>query len=161
MHINVPEAFVVAASVLLRSVQAQDAACNRTCLEGVMSDYLNAFAAHDPSPLSLAPFLLYIENDQVIPIGIGEWVVVGSIGNYRHVFSDPQAGQVAAITTITENGAGTIYIVRLKVANRVIREIETQITRDPYGAALYEKMGNQKMYGCKPYQRKRGSRGTC
>jgi hypothetical protein len=63
IHINFPKALIVAASVLLGSVQAQDAACNRTCLEGVMSDYLNAFATHDPSPLSLAPFLLYTEND--------------------------------------------------------------------------------------------------
>ena len=127
--------------LLLRSVQAQAGACNRTCLEGQMSDYLNALAAHDPSPLPLAPFALYTENDQVIPIGNGEWQVVTSLGTYRHVFSDPQSGQVAAITTITEDGVGAIYIARLKIDSGGIREIETQITRDPNGAALYEKMG--------------------
>ena len=106
-----------------------------------MSDYLIAFAAHDPSPLNLAPFLLYVENDQVLPIGTGEWLLAGTLGNYRHVFSDPTSGQVVAITTFTENEVGAIYVVRLKMDNGVIREIETQITRDPGGAVLYEKLG--------------------
>jgi hypothetical protein len=141
MHLKLQAALAAVAAVLLGSVEAQTADCNRTCLEGAMSDYLTAFAAHDPSPLNLAPFLLYVENDQVVPIGTGEWLLAGPLGNYRHVFSDPQSGQVAAITTFTENGVGVIYVVRLKVQNGVIREIETQITRDPGGAALYEKMG--------------------
>jgi hypothetical protein len=141
MHANVRKGFAVVVSALLGFVQAQGDSCNRTCLEGQMSDYLTALAAHDPSPLPLAPFALYTENDQVIPIGNGEWQVVGSLGRYRHIFSDPASGQVAAITTITENGLGAIYIVRLKIDSRGIREIETQITRDPGGAARYEKMG--------------------
>ncbi|PMD29099.1 hypothetical protein L207DRAFT_574504 [Hyaloscypha variabilis F] len=134
------KALAAAVALLLGPLHAQAGACNRTCLEGQMSDYLTALAAHDPSPLPLAPFVLYTENDQVIPIGNGEWQVVSSLGNYRHVFSDPQSGQVAAITTITENGMGAIYIARLKIDSGGIREIETQITRDPNGATLYEKM---------------------
>jgi len=88
------KALAAAVALLLGPVHAQAGACNRTCLEGQMSDYLTALAAHDPSPLPLAPFVLYTENDQVIPIGNGEWEVVSSLGNYRHVFSDPQSGQV-------------------------------------------------------------------
>lgn len=141
MRVLIQTALAAAVSVVASSAQGQAVACNRTCLENQMSDYLTALAAHDPSPLPLAPFALYTENDQVIPIGNGEWQVVGSLGKYRHIFSDPQSGQVAAITTITENGLGAIYIVRLKIDNGGIREIETQITRDRGGAALYEKLG--------------------
>ena len=83
----------------------------------------------------------YAENDQPLPLGTGEWQIAGTPGKYRHVFSDPQAGQVAAITTITEHGVGAIYVVRLKVENGKVSEIETQITRDALGAARYEKMG--------------------
>ncbi len=129
----------------LGSVYAQAAptSCNRTCLEGFMSDYLNALAAHDPQRLPTTSEVLYGENDQILPLHAktGEWAVAGASGKYRHVFSDPQAGQVAAITTIMENGAEIIYIVRLKVEDGKISEIETQITRDSAGAALYDKIG--------------------
>ncbi|HTR39762.1 MAG TPA: hypothetical protein VMH80_28000 [Bryobacteraceae bacterium] len=107
----------------------------------MISAYLTALAAHDPGRLPVAPGVKYAENDQVLPLGSGEWQIAGSPGKYRHVFSDPESGQVAAITTITEHGVRAIYVVRLKVENRKISEIETQITRDAVGAARYEKMG--------------------
>jgi len=52
-----------------------------------------------------------------------------------------RSGQVGAITTITEHGVAAIYVVRLKMENGKIAEIETQISRDALGAARYEKMG--------------------
>jgi hypothetical protein len=141
MTIKFNMAIAAACSLLaLVPAQAQSGRCDRACLEGVMSDYLTALAAHDPSQLKLAGNVVYVENDQVLPVGTGEWQVAGSPGKYRHVFSDPQTGQVAAITTITENGVRVIYIPRLKVENGRISEIETQITRDSGGAAIYEKM---------------------
>jgi|SRR5665213_848997 len=135
-------AFTAAWSLLaLGSAQAQSGLCDRTCLEGVMSAYLTALAAHDPGRLPVAPGVKYAENDQPLPLGTGEWQIAGTPGKYRHVFSDPQTGQVAAIATITEHGVAAIYVVRLKVEHEKISEIETQITRDALGAARYEKMG--------------------
>lgn len=124
----------------LAPAHAQSGPCDRACLEGVMSNYLDALAADDPGRLKTAPNVIYVENDQVLPIGTGEWQVAGSPGKYRHVFSDPKTGQVAAITTITENGVRVIYVPRLKVENGRVSQIETQITRDSAGAAIYEKM---------------------
>jgi hypothetical protein len=123
------------------STQAQTGRCDRTCLEGMISTYLTALAAHEPGRLPAAPGIRYAENDQVLPLGSGEWRIAGPPGKYRHVFADPESGQVAAITTISEHGAGVIYVVRLKVEKGKISEIETQITRDALGAARYEKMG--------------------
>ena len=112
-------AFTAAWSVLaLGSAQAQSGRCDRTCLEGVMSAYLTALAAHDPGRLPVAPGVKYAENDQPLPLGAGEWQIAGSPGKYRHVFSDPQTEQVAAITTITEHGVRAIYVARLKVENQ-------------------------------------------
>lgn len=125
----------------LGSAQAQSGQCDRSCLEGMMSTYLTALAAHDPGRLPAAPGVKYSENDQPLPLGAGEWKIAGSPGKYRHVFADPQSGQVAAITTITEHGVGAIYVVRLKVEHGKIGEVETQISRDAVGAARYEKMG--------------------
>lgn len=125
----------------LAPAQAQSAPCDRACLEDMISNYLTALAAHDPGRLALAPGVKYVENDQPLALGTGEWQVAGPAGKYRHVFADPQGGEVAAITTIMEHAVRVIYVVRLKLANGKITEIETQITRDPIGAARYEKMG--------------------
>jgi hypothetical protein len=46
------------------------------------------------------------------------------------VFAAPESRQVAAITKITEHNTGVIYVVRLKVENGKISEVETQISRD-------------------------------
>jgi len=110
-------------------------------LEGVVSDYLNALVAHNASRLKVTPGVKYAENDQILPLGKGEWQIAGSLGKYRHMFSDPRNQQVAAITTITEHGVGAIYAIRLKVEKGRLSEIETQISRDAPGAGRYEKMG--------------------
>ncbi|KAL1848732.1 hypothetical protein VTK73DRAFT_10067 [Phialemonium thermophilum] len=129
------------ALALLPSVLAA-VSCDRACLEGHISDFLAALAAHDPSTLPTTEDVTYVENGQTLPLGTGEWLVAGPPGKYRHTFSDPDAGQVGTITTLTENGVAAIYIVRLKLEpDGRISQIETQITRDPGGAALYEKMG--------------------
>lgn len=124
--------------------------CDRTCLEGMISTYLTALAAHDPTRLPLASKVRYAENDQILPLGKGEWQIAGPAGKYRHIFSDPQAGQVAAITTITEHGVAAIYVVRLKVDNGRISEVETQISRDALGASRYEKMAQPEAVWLEP-----------
>ncbi len=132
---------LIAALSLVGPANARPGRCDRACLEGMVSTYLTALAAHDPAKLPTTPNVKYAENDQILALGTGEWKIAGAAGRYRHVFSDPQAGDVAAITTIAEHGVGVIYVVRLKVANGKVSEIETQITRDAVGAGRYEKLG--------------------
>ncbi|OTA60738.1 hypothetical protein K449DRAFT_435139 [Hypoxylon sp. EC38] len=136
------KAFGATLSILVLGSVVKAERCERACLEGIISDYLNALIAHDPSKIPTTSDVRYVENDQIVPLGSGEWHIVESLGTYNHTFSDPEASQVATITTITENGVGAIYAVRLKVEpDGKISEIETQITRDPDGKELYEKRG--------------------
>ncbi|KAE8444078.1 hypothetical protein EG329_000860 [Mollisiaceae sp. DMI_Dod_QoI] len=131
----------VAVWLLLGLISAQVQSCDRPCLENVVSGYLTALISHNSSQVPTTPDVKYVENGQVLPLGTGEWPIAGSLGKYRHIFADPEAGQVAVITTITEHDVGAIYIARLKVEkDGKISEIETAITRDSGGAALYENM---------------------
>ncbi|KAF2204038.1 hypothetical protein GQ43DRAFT_496476 [Delitschia confertaspora ATCC 74209] len=115
--------------------------CDRACLESLLSDYLIALTSHDASLLPTTPDVKYAENDVLLPLGTGEWKVASSLGKYRHIISDPVSRQVAAITTLQENGKPVIYIVRLATnPEGEITEIQTHITRDSGGAALYENM---------------------
>ncbi|KAI1088201.1 hypothetical protein F5B19DRAFT_472375 [Rostrohypoxylon terebratum] len=139
MVVTVRKIIGVVASILTLGSAAPNERCERTCLEGFISQYLDALIAHNSSSLPTTPGVKYVENDQILPLGSGEWHIVESLGKYNHTFSDPETGQVATITTIIENGVGAIYTVRLKIEpDGNISEIETQITRDAGGFERYE-----------------------
>ncbi len=99
--------------------------CNRACLEGVMDQYLAALVAHDPKRLPLSADAIYTENDQIMDIGDGFWKTVQGLGNYKHIFADPEFGQVAMMGTMREAGAVLLLSLRLRIELGRITEIES------------------------------------
>lgn len=99
--------------------------CGRACLEDVLDQYLKALVAHDPSGLPLSEDVMYTENDQVIDPGDGFWKTAEGIGNYRHVFADPEYGQVALMGTMREAGTTLLMSLRLRIELGRITEIES------------------------------------
>src|SRR5712671_6882845 len=69
--------------------------CDRACLEGVMNQYLAAVVKHDPKSLPLSEDVMYTENAQVMKVGDGFWKTAEAAGSYKHIFADPEFGQVA------------------------------------------------------------------
>lgn len=138
-------AVLLATTAPSASAQSKGAAgrpqCDRACLEGIMSKYLEAMAAHDPSKAPLSPNVKYAQDNVPLKIGQALWATATGIGKYRHYFADPERGDVGVIAVAYENGTGVILIVRLKVENGVITEAEQFVAHDPHGAAVYEKMG--------------------
>ena len=107
--------------------------CDRACLEKLIDDYLAAIVAHDPSRLPLSADVRYSENEQRMEIGDGFWHTASGIGNYKHYFADPEAGQVAYIGTMIEGSNKLLYALRLRIELGRITEVETAIYR-PGGA---------------------------
>jgi hypothetical protein len=106
-----------------------------------MASYLSAMISKNCTGFSTTQQLRYVVNGQEMGFGTRLSPISGPLGEYRHVFSDPDVGQVPAITTLTENGVPVTCIVRLKrEADGVISEVETAITRDLAGATLYRNM---------------------
>jgi hypothetical protein len=99
--------------------------CDRACLEGVMDQYLAALVAHDPKRVPLSADARYTENDQLMDIGDGFWKTVEGLGNYKHVYVDPGAGQVAFMGTMREAGAPLLMSLRLRIELGRITEIES------------------------------------
>src|SRR5262245_64977727 len=95
--------------------------CDRVCLEGLAEQYLDAWIARDPKRLPLAPNVKYTENGQRLELGDGSWNVGTGKGKYRLWVPDTQTGQVALITTVTEDGpdggpnVASMLALRLKV----------------------------------------------
>jgi hypothetical protein len=99
--------------------------CNRTCLEGLIDQYLAAVVAHDPNRLPLSEDVMYTENNQVLEVGDGFWKTAAGIGNYKHVFADPEFGQVGFMGTMQEAGAPLLMSLRLRIELGRITEIES------------------------------------
>lgn len=107
--------------------------CNRTCLENLVDQYLHALVAHDPSRLPLSKDVRYTENNQVMKIGDGFWKTVQGIGHYRHIFADPEAGQVAMMGTMREAGGLLLMSLRLRIQLGRITEVESVFYRPGSG----------------------------
>jgi hypothetical protein len=99
--------------------------CDRACLEGLVDQFLAAVVAHDPARLPLSQDVKYTENSQVLPVGDGFWKTAGGIGNYKHVFADPEFGQVAVMGTMREANTTILMSVRLRIELGRITEIES------------------------------------
>jgi len=119
--------------------------CNRACLENLIDQYLKAVVAHDPSKLPLSKDVMYTENNQVIEVGDGFWKTAQGLGNYRHVFADPEFGQVAMMATMMEAGTPILISLRLRVELGRITEIESIYFKPggggPNNIAAMDKMG--------------------
>ena len=130
----------LAALLLAAPAGAQTRACDRACLEGMANTYLTAMLAKDVKRVPLAADVKFAENGARLQVGQGSWATIDGLGHYRHVFADPQTGNVGLITTVTEHGAQAMLDLRLRVKDRRIAEIETQFIRDPGGYQRYEAM---------------------
>lgn len=122
-------------------------ACDRACLEGIVDQYLDAMIAHDPAKAPLAKNIKFTEDGQKLIIPDGLWNSMVGKGAYRLFVDDPQAGSVAFIGTIKEEGRtpdmpiASVLALRLKVQNHQISEAETLVVRDANAAARIDKIG--------------------
>jgi len=69
-------------------------ACDRTCLEGIASKYLDAMVAHDPSRAPLSAAVKYSQDNVPLKIGQALWATTTKRGKYVHYFADPEQGDV-------------------------------------------------------------------
>jgi hypothetical protein len=109
--------------------------CDRACLQGFVDQYLEAWVARDPKRLPLASNVRFTENGQRLELGDGSWNVATGKGRYRLWVPDTQTGQVAVLTTVTEDGqtadqkVPSLLALRLKIVNRQISEVESLLVR--------------------------------
>jgi hypothetical protein len=121
--------------------------CNRECLNGFVDQYLDALVKHDPKLVPLTKNVKFTENGQRLDPGDGLWRSMSSKGTYRLFVTDTEAGEVAFLGTIREQGrkageeVGDVIALRLKVVNRQIPEVETLVVRTERSAQNWEKLG--------------------
>ncbi len=116
--------------------------CDYACLTGFLDQYLAALVAHDPSRLPLAAHVKFTENTMQMKLGDALWGTISGMGTYKIYFADPHAGEAGCEVTIRENGTPAILVVRLKIVDRKITEVETIVRRGADPAEALEKFGH-------------------
>jgi hypothetical protein len=113
----------------LNSAPAQAAECDRLCLSGLLSRYLDALVRHDPSALPTTADVRFTENSQDLKLGDGLWKTVTAKGTFRHDYIDTEQHVVAAHVELFEQSQPVLYSVVLHVADDRIAGIETLVQR--------------------------------
>jgi hypothetical protein len=103
--------------------------CDRACLTGMMTQFIDALVAHDPSKLPLADGARYTEDSRNARLGEGIWKSVTANGGFRQDYIDTRKQVAAAHVLLRENDAQVLYSVLLHVANMKIAGIETLVQR--------------------------------
>ena len=130
-------ALTAAAALFPFHASGQAAKCDRACLTDIMTRYLAAMVAHDPSSLPLAPNAKFTEDTVTKKVGEGAWKTVTRQRPYRVDVIDVQQGVAAVHTVLEENGTPVLFAARLKVVDRAITEMETMIVRSREEGALF------------------------
>ena len=110
------------------SVFAQSA-CDRTCLRGMLDQYLNAVVAHDPAAAPLAIGFRQTENAVNVRAGNGVWKTVTGLGPMTRRYVDAESGQAAYYGIVQEGAESAIVTVRVRVEKGKLTEAEWYLAR--------------------------------
>ena len=113
-----------------RTASAQSTRCDRECLRGAMNTFLHALLKHDAAKVPVAGTVRVTEDGIEKPLAnVGLLRTVTRLRGYRQDILDERAGMAGTAVVVEEVGAPVLLVVRLKVVDQKITEIETVATR--------------------------------
>ena len=122
------------------SVRAGES-CDRACLEGLVDQYLDALAAHDPRKAPFASDVPLTENGQKLKLGDGLWRTFTGKGTYRMFVDDVEAGHVVFLGSIREADTPAMLALHLRIRDRKITAVEMLVQRNEKSALGFEELG--------------------
>lgn len=116
-------------SGLGKTAQAQT--CDRACLERFLDDYLDALIANDPTGVALADDVRFTEDTVEVQVGEGLWATASRLRGYRQDLLDVASGVAASQVLVDEGETPVLLMLRLKIRDMEITEVESVVTRGP------------------------------
>ena len=114
---------VLAACIHSSGIYAQ-IGCDRDCLSGHMDTYFSAMAGNSPNLVPLADNAKISDNNRLVSLDEAFWAEAEETA-YRWDIANPRLGDVASEAVVRNaDGSYTMIMVRLKVADNVITEVE-------------------------------------
>ena len=117
---------------------AAPAGCDRECLRGFITQYLDALVAHNPSALPLDGKVRFTEDSVEMHLGDGLWKDASRVRAFRQDVLDVRQGVAASEVIVEDAGSPVLLTLRLKVVDRKITEIETMVTHNQKEGALFK-----------------------
>jgi len=118
---------------------ANGATCDRDCLGGITTQYLNALLAHDPSALPVAGNVRFTEDTVEMKLGESPlWKNATRLRPFRMDILDVRQGVAATQAIVEESGSPVMLMLRLKVVDKKISEVETQVTRSKAEGSIFD-----------------------
>lgn len=130
-------ALLLAAGLGGVSRAASSPACDRECLAGFVTRYLDAMLAHKPEALPLASNARFTEDCKEMKLGEGLWKSISRLTGYRRDILDVREGSAVSFLVVEEAGSPTLFVLRLKIADNKIAEIETMAVRNQKEGMLF------------------------
>jgi hypothetical protein len=131
-------ASMITAPIAAPTAQAATAGCDRQCLGGFITQYLDALVAHNPSAVPLSAKVRFTEDSVEMHLGEGLWKDASRVRAYRQDILDVRQGVAASQVIVEEAGSPVFLVLRLKVADKKITEIESMVTRTQKEGALFK-----------------------
>ena len=104
--------------------------CDRECLRGTVTQVLYSLVEDDVGKLPVASTLRVTEDAVEKPLDkIGLIRSVTGLQGYRQDIIDERTGQIVSAVMVEESGAPILLVVRAKVADEKISELEFVATR--------------------------------
>jgi hypothetical protein len=104
--------------------------CDRECLRSHVTQVLDAFLKHDVSKLPVADTLRVTEDADEKPLkNVGLVRSLTALRGYRQDFIDERTGAAGAHVMVEESGAPIMLVVRIKVVDNKLTELELVPTR--------------------------------
>ncbi len=123
--ITIAAFFIIFILFSVQTAPAQE--CDRECLKGMITKYIDALAGHDPSMLPLASDVRFTEDSKAMKLGEGLWKSVTSKATFRQDYLDTKKQIAATHIAVSEGNNQALCSVLLYVKDMKITGIETLI----------------------------------
>jgi len=141
---------LVSSGLLFCARTAAAKACDRQCLSGLVTDYLQDMFTHHPGGLLVTANVRFTENGKVLKLGEGFWQSASGMGPYRRDILDVP-GHTAATQAIVlgTDKQPVLFALRMKETGGKISEIETMVVPHDKDALIFNPdgyiQGNEQM----------------
>ena len=113
------------------AAQSAPTTCDRECLRGKVTQLLYALVKHDVSGLPVAGTLRVTEDAVEKPLAkVGLAGTVTRLRGFRQDIIDERAGVAGAHVVVEESGKPVLLVIRLKVVEEKLTEVELVATRN-------------------------------
>lgn len=108
---------------------ASAADCDRVCMKGMITKYVDAMVAHKPDSLPLAANLRFTEDSKDLKLGEGLWKDITRAGTFRQDYLDLKKQIAASHVEVYAGDQQVLYSVVLHTRDQKITGIETLVDR--------------------------------